>query len=268
MVQTREPDGRFCVPLLFRTANGEPPSNAELPTNASSAKGRAISTRNTLAKDPKRLADNHKIVRNYEMLNFIGKVPRTTPITKHCLSHHPVFKETSTTTATRPVFDASAKLPGRTCLNDWVFRGPVVLPAVPAILLRSRFPTIIIVSDIGKAFLQMTVKESNSGCLRWFWFKDPFAEPTEDYLVEYRFNRVPFGLKSSTLALEMLKNCYVDNVILLADTVDVALAKYRDSKAIFAKIQMTLREYASNYTEFNNAIDQADRADLEKLREL
>ncbi|KAH7695391.1 Pao retrotransposon peptidase family protein [Aphelenchoides avenae] len=31
---------------------------------------------------------------------------------------------------------------------------------------------------------------------------------------------------------------------------------------------MTLREYASNNSEFNNSIDQADRADLEKLREL
>ncbi|KAH7668158.1 Pao retrotransposon peptidase family protein [Aphelenchoides avenae] len=209
------------------------------------------------------------------MLNFIGRAPRTTPFTKHCLSHHPVFKEISTTTATRPVFDASAKLPGRTCLNDWVFRGPVLLPTVPAILLRSRFPTIIIVSDIGKAFLQMTVKEFHRDCLRWFWFKDPFAEPTDDNLIEYRFNRVPFGLKSSPcllagvikmhlenegspLALEMLKNCYVDNVLLLADTVNEALAKYRDSKAIFAKIQMTLREYASNNSEFNNAIDQAD----------
>ncbi|KAH7691294.1 hypothetical protein AAVH_40193 [Aphelenchoides avenae] len=45
MLQTRhsrEPDGRFCMPLLFRTANGEPPSNAELPTNAALAKGRAF----------------------------------------------------------------------------------------------------------------------------------------------------------------------------------------------------------------------------------
>ncbi|KAH7702816.1 Pao retrotransposon peptidase family protein [Aphelenchoides avenae] len=284
-MHVRELDGRFNVPLLFRTANGEPPSNEQLPTNAPLAKGRAISTRNSLAKDPKKLADYHEIVCTYLTLGFIGAAPRMTPYTKHCLSHHPVFKETSTTTATRPVFDASAKLPGRTCLNDWVFQGPNLLPTVPAILLRSRFPTIIIVSDIGKAFLQMSVKESHRDYLRWFWFKDPFAEPTEDNIVEYRFNRVPFGLKSSPyllagvikmhlesegtpLALEMLKNCYVDNVLLLADTVDEALTKYRDSKAIFAKIQMTLREYASNNAAFNNAIDQADRADLEKLREL
>ncbi|KAH7724126.1 Pao retrotransposon peptidase family protein-like protein [Aphelenchoides avenae] len=284
-LHTREPDGRFNVPLLFRTANGEPPSNAELPANVALGKGRAISTRNTLAKDPKRLADYHEIVLNYKALGFIGEAPRVTPYTKHCLSHHPVFKETSTTTATRPVFDASAKLPGRTCLNDWVYRGPVHLPMVPAILLRSRLPTIIIVSDIGKAFLQISVKESHRDCLRWFWFKDPFAPPTDDNLIEYRFNRVPFGLKSSPyllagvikmhlesvgtpLALEMLNNCYVDNVLLMADTVKEALDKYRGSKAIFAQIQMVLREYASNNAVFNTSIEQSDRADLEKLREL
>ncbi|KAH7693523.1 Pao retrotransposon peptidase family protein, partial [Aphelenchoides avenae] len=281
----REKDGRYKVPLLFRTATGAPPSNEELPTNAPLAKGRAISTRNSLLKAPQKLKNYDEIVKDYEKKEFIGKAPRFTPYPKHCLSHHPVFKETSTTTATRPVFDASAHLPGRPCLNDWVFRGPVLLPVVPAILLRSRFPIIIIVSDIGKAFLQMSVLDSHRDCLRFYWFKDPFAEPTEDNLIEYRFNRVPFGLKSSPyllagvikmhleqegtpLALEMLKNCYVDNVLLMADNVNEALQKYRDSKAIFAKIQMPLREYASNSAQFNHAIDPADRAELEKLREL
>ncbi|KAH7708794.1 Pao retrotransposon peptidase family protein [Aphelenchoides avenae] len=282
---TREPDGRYKVPPLFRTANGEPPSNDDLPTNMHLGKGRGISTRNALAKAPEKLAEYDGIIQDYEKREFIGKAPKRTPFTKHCLSHHPVHKETSTTTATRPVYDASAKLPGRTCLNDWLYRGPVLLPTVPAVLLRSRLPIIIIVSDIGKAFLQMAVKESHRDCLWFVWFKDPTREPTDDNLVYYRFNRVPFGLKSSPyllagvikkhlesegtpLAMEMLKNCYVDNVLLMADTVDEALQKYRDSKAIFAKAQMPLREYASNNSEFNDALDIADRADLHKLREL
>ncbi|KAH7700132.1 Pao retrotransposon peptidase family protein, partial [Aphelenchoides avenae] len=267
----RESDGRYKVPLLFRTATGAPPSNDELPTNAPLARGRAISTRNSLIKAPEKLKTYDGIIRDYEARGFICKAP--------------LFKETSTTTATRPVFDASAKLPGRSCLNDWVFRGPVLLPVVPATLLRSRFPVIIIVCDIGKAFLQMSVLDSHRDCLRFYWFKDPFAEPDEANTIEYRFNRVPFGLKSSPyllagvikmhleqegtpLALEMLKNCYVDNVLLMADNVNEALQKYRDSKATFAKIQMPLREYASNNSQFNNAIDPADRAELEKLREL
>ncbi|KAH7718432.1 Pao retrotransposon peptidase family protein [Aphelenchoides avenae] len=74
--------------------------------------------------------------------------------------------------------------------------------------------------------------------------------------------------EGTPLALEMLKYCYVDNVILMADNVNEALQKYRASKATFAKIQMPLREYASNNAQFNNAIDPVDRAELEKLREL
>ncbi|KAH7711566.1 Pao retrotransposon peptidase family protein-like protein [Aphelenchoides avenae] len=274
---TREPDGRYKVPLLFRTADGEPPSNEELPTNMKLGKGRAISTRNSLAKVPTKLAEYDGIIRDYLQRGFINTAPLRTRQTKHCLSHHPVHKE-STTTATRPVYDASAKLPMRSSLNDWLYRGPVFLPTIPGVLLRSRIPKIIIVCDIGKAFLQVAVKESHRDCL---WTK----EPTDDNVIFYRFDRVPFGLKSSPyllagvikkhlesegtpVALEMLKNCYVDNVLLMADNVDEALQKYRESKAIFAKAQMPLREYASNNTKFNDAVDPADRADLNKLREL
>ncbi|KAH7695642.1 Pao retrotransposon peptidase family protein [Aphelenchoides avenae] len=251
----REKDGRYKVPLLFRTATGAPPSNEALPTNAPLAKGRAISTRNSLLKAPQKLRNYDEIVKDYEKKEFIGRAPRFTPYPKHCLSHHPVFKETSTTTATRPVFDASAHLPGR---PD---PAPKSLPDHH--------------HHIGKAFLQMSVLDSHRDCLRFYWFKDPFAEPTEDNIIECRFNRVPFGLKSSPyllagvikmhleqegtpLALEMLKNCYVDNVLLMADNVNEALQKYRDSKATFAKIQMPLREYASNNAQFNHAIDPAD----------
>ncbi|KAH7720378.1 CBN-SRU-33 protein [Aphelenchoides avenae] len=282
---TREPDGRYKVPLLFRTADGEPPSNNDLPTNMNLGKGRGISTRNSLAKAPKKLAEYDGIIRDYLARGFINTAPLRTKLTKHCLSHHPVHKETSTTTATRPVYDASAKLPGRSSLNDWLYRGPVLLPTIPGVLLRSRLPTIVIVCDIGKAFLQVAVKESHRDCLWFVWFKDPTKEPTDDNVIFYRFDRVPFGLKSSPyllagvikkhlesegtpIAHEMLKNCYVDNILLMADTVEEALQKYSESKAIFAKAQMPLREYASNNSAFNDAVDPADRADLNKLREL
>ncbi|KAH7718428.1 hypothetical protein AAVH_14110 [Aphelenchoides avenae] len=98
----REKDGCYKVPLLFGTATGAPPSNEELSTNAPLAKGRAISTRNSLLKAPQKLKNYDEIVKYCEKKEFIGKAPRFTPYPKHCLSHHPVFKETSTTTATRP----------------------------------------------------------------------------------------------------------------------------------------------------------------------
>ncbi|KAH7698276.1 Pao retrotransposon peptidase family protein [Aphelenchoides avenae] len=284
-IHKRHSDGRYEVPLLFRTPDGEPPSNDELPTNIPLAKGRSFSTRKMLAPHPKKMLDYHSVIMDWKARGWIKEAPKHTPHTKHALSHHPVFKETSTTTATRPVYDASAKLPGRSSLNDWLYRGPVMLPELPAILLRSRPPKIVILADISKAFLQMEVKESHKDCLRFFWFRDPFKESTDDNLIEYRFERVPFGLKSAPyllagviklhlervgtpLALEMLKNCYVDNVLLTADSVDEALAKYREAKEIFAQIGMPLREFASNSAEFNAAVDPADRADLTKLKEL
>ncbi|KAH7720558.1 Pao retrotransposon peptidase family protein [Aphelenchoides avenae] len=68
-------------------------------------------------------------------------------------------------------------------------------------------------------------------------------------------------------AREMLPNC-VDNVLVTADTVSKALAKYHEAKEISSQIGMPLREFASNSAEFNVAIDPADKADLTKLNEL
>ncbi|KAH7696866.1 Pao retrotransposon peptidase family protein [Aphelenchoides avenae] len=70
------------------------------------------------------------------------------------------------------------------------------------------------------------------------------------------------------MVLEMLTNCYMDNVLLTADTFSEALAKYREAKEIFAQIGMPLREFVSNSAEFNAAIDPAGKADLTKLKEL
>ncbi|KAH7721681.1 hypothetical protein AAVH_10855 [Aphelenchoides avenae] len=99
----RHPDGRYEVPLLFRQPDGEPPSNDGLPTNIALAKGRSFSTRKMLAPHAKKMLDYHSVIMDWKERGFIKVAPKNTQHTKHALSHHPVFKETSTTTATRPV---------------------------------------------------------------------------------------------------------------------------------------------------------------------
>ncbi|VDL75517.1 unnamed protein product [Nippostrongylus brasiliensis] len=64
----------------------------------------------------------------------------------------------------------------------------------------------------------------------------------------------------------MVDNLYVDNILLTASTPEEALAKYRKSKEMFAKIGMNLREYVSNSEAVNRGISPCDRAPNGKIK--
>ncbi|XP_065091062.1 uncharacterized protein LOC135712028 [Ochlerotatus camptorhynchus] len=57
---------------------------------------------------------------------------------KYYLPHHPVIKESSTTTKLRVVFDASSKTSSGISLNDALLVGPVVQDDLRSIVMRSR----------------------------------------------------------------------------------------------------------------------------------
>ncbi|EFO87518.1 hypothetical protein CRE_17691 [Caenorhabditis remanei] len=135
------------------------------------------------------------------------------------------------------------------------------------------------VSDVEKAFLQVHLHEDDRDATRVLWLKDYRQPPTPDNIVVYRFTRVLFGLNVSPfllgatiehhfeshpnreLAQEISTNLYVDNLILTTDgDLTTALQLYRESKDAFSDMKMNLREFLSNSEEFNESIDEKDRA--------
>ena len=116
----------------------------------------------------------------------------------HYMPHHVVVRQDKATTKLRVVYDASAKSVGLS-LNDCLFVGPSLNMKIFDILLRFRMYPIIIVTDIEKAFLMVSVTETDEDALRFLWFKDVTVEKPE--LQIYKFTRVVFGVGPSPYLL-------------------------------------------------------------------
>uniref|UniRef100_A0A6P7GM71 Uncharacterized protein LOC114344353 n=1 Tax=Diabrotica virgifera virgifera TaxID=50390 RepID=A0A6P7GM71_DIAVI len=113
----------------------------------------------------------------------------------HYLPHRPVIKNTSETTKIRPVFDASSHEQGRPSLNQCLEVGPNLIELIPSVLLRFRQQKIGVVSDIRKAFLQISVHSKDRDFLRFLWVNNEGKE------FVFRHRRVVFGVNCSPFLL-------------------------------------------------------------------
>ncbi|KAH7709396.1 Pao retrotransposon peptidase family protein [Aphelenchoides avenae] len=284
---TIDNEGRYQCRLPWKTPDGLPPSNVVLPTNHAVARGRLTSFQRSHLHEPEFLLKYGEGFTTMEHDAIIEKFDSTkrNSAMLHLLAHHAVLKESSATTKVRHVFDGSAKLPGKPAINDLLHRGPVLLPKMAAILIRTRLSQLLLIADIARAFLQVSLHPDDRSACAFLWLKDALKPPTDDNLIYYRFRRVPFGLKPSPfllgatiemhlekigtpLAKEIWSNCYVDNVILGADSLEEALEKYRLSKEYFASAKMQLRQFASNSADFNDQLPPEDAAEFRHLMNL
>ena len=198
---------------------------------------------------------------------------------KHYLPHHPVLTPSKATTKVRIVYDVSARIQGNVnSLNECLHRGPVILPDLCGLLLRFRLYLIVILADIEKAFLQIGIQEFERDVTRFLWLRNlSDMDVSEDNLIVYRFCRIPFGLvcspfllgatlkfhlqkQGTPLSLNIMNNIYVDNVLVGADDVKEACDIYYESKEIFKRASMNLREWNSNSEQFLNSLPLNERS--------
>jgi hypothetical protein len=86
----------------------------------------------------------------------------------HYLPHRPVVKE-SGTTRVRPVYDASARERGQPSLNKCLEKGMNLIEIIPTLLLHFWLHRIGIITDIRKAFLQISLCQEDRDFLRFLW---------------------------------------------------------------------------------------------------
>ncbi|KAF2890649.1 hypothetical protein ILUMI_15525 [Ignelater luminosus] len=183
----------------------------------------------------------------------------------HYLPHRHVLKENSTTRL-RPIFDASAKFKNGVSLNQRLETGPNLIELIPSILLRFREKEIGVISNIEKAFLQISTKDRNVRKFLW-WNKNNIIEI-------YCHTRVVFGVTSSPFILaaiiklhleriaqedqfihmsdtikKLFSSFYVDNCVTNVDSVEELYQFKEESKILMTEGGFNLRGWEYTHCE-------------------
>ncbi|XP_011686447.1 PREDICTED: uncharacterized protein LOC105449144 [Wasmannia auropunctata] len=185
------------------------------------------------------------------------------------LPHHCVFKETSTTTKLRVVFDGSCKSESGTSLNDILMVGPVVQSDLITLLARFRTFKYVFTADVVKMYRQILIDYSQTSlqCILW---RENIAEPVRTYelktitygtasapylatrclkyLAELYQNDLPIGSRA------IIDDVYVDDLLTGAHSLVEAMVKRDQIIAIMSKGCFTLDKWFSNCNELLKGI--------------
>ncbi|KAK5970151.1 Pao retrotransposon peptidase [Trichostrongylus colubriformis] len=239
---------------------------------------RLVSQYQRLQQNPSAWQQYTKTIEDHLAVNFIEEVDEHVFDSHrvYYIPHQAVYKESSSTTKLRIVFDASSKVRGATSLNDCIHQGPTLLPELVGILLRARLHRFLLIADVEKAFHQILLQHSQRDATRFLWLKNSNSPPSSDNLRIFRFTRIPFGINASPFMLaasiqyylrylnsplskEIERNTYVDNVALGAATHKEAIRKYHMVKSAFGDMHMNLREFVCNSNIVNSSIPKQNR---------
>ncbi|XP_055605407.1 uncharacterized protein LOC129753598 [Uranotaenia lowii] len=270
---TRDSSGRFVVRLPLTS---DP--LVRVGESRSIAERRFGSLGRRLKRDPATREAYVCFMADYERLGHMIKL--TDPVddsVPHCyLPHHPVFKESSTSTKLRVVFDASCKT-STGYSNDMQLVGPTIQDDLLSIIMRFRTHPIALVADIEKMYRQIQLHQDDCAYQQTLWRQSP-EEPLATFelqTVTYGFASAPFlanrtlqrlvedGVSRFPVSAPVLKNdFYVDDCLTGAEDVESAVQLRREASALAASIGLPLEKWASNVPEALRASYQADWKDV------
>ena len=142
---TQQQDLRFVVKLSTKM------DSKQLGSSRFCVEFRLHAIAHRLERDPKLKVQYNNFMKEYEELGHIEPVKsQEGRQTCYFLPHHQVFKETSTTTKTRVVFDGGAKTSNGLSLNDILQVGPTVQQDLYSIVLRFTTHQVCFTADIEK----------------------------------------------------------------------------------------------------------------------
>ncbi|XP_052755676.1 uncharacterized protein LOC128201782 [Galleria mellonella] len=250
---TRNSDGRFCVSLPLKQ------SPSVLGESLSQAERRFLALERRLERNSNYKKLYIEFIHEYIELGHMTRV--TSYGTPHYfLPHHGVYREHSSTTKLRVVFDASAATSSGVSLNDIQQVGPPLQRDLVDILLRFRQHRYTACADVEKMYRQCLLNELQRDLQLIVWRDNP-SEP----LGIYRLNTVTYGTASAPflsvrclkqLALEckdsavqqiILNDFYVDDMITGSDDKEELLVLCKKVTDVLSSGGFHLRKWIFNF---------------------
>ena len=253
----RNHEGRFVVRMPFK--GGE----FKLSLSKNLAMRRFLNLERKLKRDPELQKRYSDFITEFIDLGHMEKVPNSelNNPQNFCLPHRCVFKEDSSTTKLRVVFDASAKTTSGFSLNDCLMVGPKLQDDLFDILIRFRFFKVAMSADVAKMYRQVELQKCDRDFHRILW---RFSGKKE--IETFRMTRVTYGVASSSFhSIRFLSECgnfettpkevkealqrdfYVDDILTGASS--ASKAKELQTGLIFTlkQAQFDLRKCVSSY---------------------
>ncbi|XP_064475845.1 uncharacterized protein LOC135389743 [Ornithodoros turicata] len=267
-------DGRYEVSLPYKTTSN-------LGNNQEVALKRLGQLTRRLIRNEEMMERYDQAIRMYSESGMAERVSLTEGQKVYYMPHQAVFRESSSTTKLRVVFDCSSSYGNAKSLNDCLESGPNLNPDVVELLLNFRLNKIALVADVEKAFLQIQVKEDDRDALRYLWYATkPKSGTPLPQMQCWRMTRVPFGTTASPFLLaatlryhfekmkdeypdtaqRLGKHMYVDDLVIGAGDVDEAKKIAKEATEILSRAHMKLHKWASNDIDVRKFL----QADLEE----
>ncbi|XP_055634284.1 uncharacterized protein LOC129774549 [Toxorhynchites rutilus septentrionalis] len=222
--------------------------------------------------DEKLRQDYSEFMEQYERLGHMELSTVASSGPQYFLPHHAIHRPESTTTKIRVVFDGSCRGATSLSLNDALYVGPTVQPALFTIVVNFRLPLFAITADAEKMFRQISVHLDDRKFQQVLWRKKP-SEPIR----KYQLKTVTYGLASSPfhaarilnqLAIDeghrfplavpvLLKGTYVDDVISGHDDHDTMTETCKQLMEMMKSAGFVLRKWASNHKTVLSSVPEA-----------
>lgn len=174
-------NGRFIVRLPFNS-----PSPIHFGPTRASAVSRFLQIERKLQRDQHLAKEYISFMDEYETFGHMKRAPEN--VNAYYIPHHPVFKQSSSTTKLRVVFDASMKTSSGVSLNECLRVGPTIQDYLTSILTRFRKYPIAFTADLEKMYRQIRIHSQDQDFQRIVWRKSPDLE-----IQDYQLQTVTYG---------------------------------------------------------------------------